>query len=195
MNLIYVRHGETHANARNLMQGLIDNRIAHLNELGIKQAKHVAVLLKDRKIDAIYCSDLTRAVQTANEIHKMHQNVKVVKTAMLRERHHGSFEGKALPAGTEGAYHAARYSVGTTPGGGEQLEDAYDRIFGVLEGMLEKHKGDTVLVVAHGSIGRIVVAIIEGVPIREINDRVNALANATPIEFEVKDLKYMGVQH
>ena len=54
MRIIFVRHGDT-----NLKTGT-------LSKTGVRQIKQSAKYLKNEKIDAIFCSPKTRAVQTAN---------------------------------------------------------------------------------------------------------------------------------
>lgn len=54
MKLIFVRHGE------------INLKTGTLSKAGIKQIKMVAKYLKNEKIDAIFCSPKTRAIQSAN---------------------------------------------------------------------------------------------------------------------------------
>jgi broad specificity phosphatase PhoE len=69
MRLIIIRHGETNDNANGICQGQNDSP---LSENGIAQAKSLALRFKDRKIDAVYSSDLQRAANTALEILKFH---------------------------------------------------------------------------------------------------------------------------
>ncbi len=194
IRLIFVRHGQTHANALGMCAGTMDDTVAHLNNEGVRQAKRAAELLKHTKIDMIYCSNLTRAVQTATEIRYFHTDVPMTKTAMFRERSHGAFEGRVLRGEEEAAYHTARYNIGTTPAGGEQLEDAYDRIYDELSRIVAAHKDETVLIVAHSGVGKILTAIINHIRITDILTKVKAPNNAEPMEFELQELKYMGAR-
>ena len=59
---VVARHGETLWNRRGLQQGQADSP---LSEPGIRQAEAIAEALADRAFDALYSSDLGRAVQTA----------------------------------------------------------------------------------------------------------------------------------
>ncbi len=69
MKLILVRHGETLWNKEHRVQGFTD--IA-LSETGKRQAERLAVCLRDERIDAIYCSNLQRAFETARVIGQFH---------------------------------------------------------------------------------------------------------------------------
>ena len=68
--LYLVRHGETESNVKKVYQGAGNSL---LTENGILMAKELAAFLKDLDFNGIYCSDLTRGVETANRIAKFHQ--------------------------------------------------------------------------------------------------------------------------
>ena len=63
--LCIVRHGETAWNAEHRVQGQLD---VPLNATGLAQAEAIARALGREKFDAIYASDLARALQTAAPI-------------------------------------------------------------------------------------------------------------------------------
>jgi len=88
--LYLVRHGETEWNVQKINQGQSESS---LTEIGIKQAKETAEKLKNVKFDAIFSSDLSRAYKTA-EIVRLDRNIVIQTSKLLRERAHGSFEGK-----------------------------------------------------------------------------------------------------
>lgn len=88
--LYLVRHGETEWNVKKINQGQSESS---LTENGIKQAKETALKLKDIKFDAIFSSDLSRTHRTA-EIIKLDRDIVIQTSKLLRERAHGSFEGK-----------------------------------------------------------------------------------------------------
>ena len=71
LELILVRHGETiwSRTQQHTFRGRFD---IPLNDLGVKQAKAVGMLLRDKEIYQIYSSPLIRAVDTANEIARFH---------------------------------------------------------------------------------------------------------------------------
>src|SRR3989339_1721811 len=88
--LYLVRHGETEWNVKKINQGQSES---FLTEKGIEQAKETAERLKDIKFDAIFSSDLSRTQRTA-EIIKLDRELIIQTSQLLRERAHGSFEGK-----------------------------------------------------------------------------------------------------
>ena len=67
LQLTFIRHGETNLNYLNLCQGHTDGK---LTAKGLNQAKLLGQSLKNEKFDKIYCSDLSRAVDTCEGILK-----------------------------------------------------------------------------------------------------------------------------
>jgi broad specificity phosphatase PhoE len=88
--LYFVRHGETEWNVKKINQGQSES---FLTEIGIKQVKETGEKFKDIEFDAIFSSDLSRAIKTA-EIIKLEREIPIQTSKLLRERSHGSFEGK-----------------------------------------------------------------------------------------------------
>ncbi|MEY3509337.1 MAG: hypothetical protein RLZ21_1094 [Pseudomonadota bacterium] len=92
--ICFVRHGETNWNAERRMQGHID---IPLNTTGMGQAKRLANALTQTKhsFDAIYSSDLERALHTANAVANA-LSLAVQTTPQLRERNVGQLQGLLL---------------------------------------------------------------------------------------------------
>lgn len=67
MKLILIRHAESLKNAGIWRKGLKNG----LSQDGEKQAKELAVRLKNEKIDCVYCSPTVRCRQTLEEILKI----------------------------------------------------------------------------------------------------------------------------
>jgi len=146
MRLIIVRHGETEANVKRLIQGGWSN--APLNKKGIEQAKNLAKSLKKEKIDYIYSSDLKRASQTAQEIFNYHPKASLTKTKALRELYAGVDEGKCK------GKSFTRYCLFSSykPEGGESLLEAQERVRNYFNKIYKKHENDNILIVTHGVI-------------------------------------------
>jgi alpha-ribazole phosphatase/probable phosphoglycerate mutase len=87
-----VRHGQTDWNVARRYQGHQD---IPLNDEGIQQAHNLALLLKDEVFDAIYSSDLQRAMQTAR-IFQEERDIAVIADERLREICFGDWEGATL---------------------------------------------------------------------------------------------------
>lgn len=178
MHLIVVRHGLTIENANDIVQGQLPGR---LSAEGIEQALETALKLKDRKFDAVYCSDLQRCKDTAAVICKFHPDNTVIYTPELRERKSGAQEGKpsdwdywkALP----GSENGKRYP------GGESWNDVYTRIQPFLNKVLAEHPNETVLFVTHGGVVRAIRALVAGVILDELQE--DGTPNAGSWEFDI----------
>ncbi|KAI0782212.1 phosphoglycerate mutase-like protein, partial [Abortiporus biennis] len=85
-----VRHGETDENRQGIMQGQLDTK---LNPAGVEQAQLTANALERVPLKAVYSSDLSRAVKTAEIILSKHPSVRLEKYAELRERYMGDLQG------------------------------------------------------------------------------------------------------
>ena len=87
--IILVRHGETRGNIDDKAQGHFD---APLTDLGVRQAEVLARRLENISIDAIYSSDLQRAVDTTSAIIDLQPDLEIQTRAGLREVYFGSYE-------------------------------------------------------------------------------------------------------
>ncbi|TVU01452.1 hypothetical protein EJB05_53102, partial [Eragrostis curvula] len=151
--VVIVRHGETSWNASRIIQGHLD---AELNDIGRQQAVAVAHRLsKEVKAAAIYSSDLKRAAETAETIARVCNLPNVVFDPALRERHIGDLQGMKLEvAATERpeAYKAfmSHKRNQQIPGDGESLDQLSERCVSCLYDIVEKHKGERIIVVSHG---------------------------------------------
>lgn len=147
MKLILTRHGETVENKKGIKQGQLPGR---LSKEGIEQAKKLAKRLKNEKIDAIYCSDLKRAVDTTKEIAKYHKSIPIFFVQELREGGLGSFEGKINP----------NIDWENRPDDVESRESMRKRAKKILDIAYKKYPKNTVLFVAHGGINKALITII-----------------------------------
>jgi len=154
MKLIITRHGETEENAAGIIQGHLHGK---LSNIGISQAKKVALRLKDEKIDFIYSSDLARTSDTAKEIAKFHSTVPIEFVKELREKYLGEWQGKSK---TELGFPKTLSIAGISPKDGETFEELFNRAKKFLYNILTKHSKDTVLFAGHNSINKALIAVI-----------------------------------
>ena len=192
MKLIFVRHGETFGNAEGVILGQHDGHYGQLNAIGIKQAKNVANKLKFENIDAIYSSDLSRAKDTVFEIAKYHKGIKISLLKELRERYYGADEGKKLTKEEREERAKILYNLNFRPGGGETVAELYNRIFRILDSIYKENIDNTVLIVGHAGMGRIITAISEEINLDEIGSKVSKAENTEIRIFEIKKLQYLG---
>lgn len=167
--LCLVRHGETHWNTERRLQGHLD---IPLNDHGREQASATAALLSGQHFDAIYSSDLIRAMETAQRIFG---GTDPVALPELRERHYGSFQGLTYEEAKQKlpeAYVAFenRNPSFEFPGGGESLLAFRGRVEYALNLLANRHTGQHILVVTHGGVLDIIHRLVTGKPLEAPRD-------------------------
>jgi probable phosphoglycerate mutase len=152
--IVAIRHGETAWNASTRIQGHTD---IPLNDHGQRQAQLLAqALAQADPIDAIYSSDLQRALATAQAL--AHQTgARLVTHVGLRERAFGDFEGRSFAQIEQEMPEQAqlwrtRVPDWTPPGGGESLLAMQQRVMTTVNALAERHPGQQIAVVAHGGV-------------------------------------------
>jgi len=149
LHLILVRHGETEWNAQRRYQGQSD---VSLSDLGKRQAKLIAGRLAGKEIDAIYVSDLKRAMETAQVIAEK-SGLKVLPEPRLRELKFGVLEGLTFDeAQVQYPEMIAAWleDFNRPPQGAETINLFNARVVSFLDDLKQKHDEQIVLLVAHG---------------------------------------------
>ena len=94
MELVFIRHGFSEWNAKNLFTGWRD---VNLTERGVEEAKSAGQKLKDAgyEFDIAFTSVLTRAIKTCNIVLEESNQLWIpqVKNWRLNERHYGALQG------------------------------------------------------------------------------------------------------
>lgn len=167
--LYLIRHGEV-ANAidKKVYNGQFD---VDLSPKGYKQMEDVAGFLSDKPIRAVYSSDLRRTVIGAGMIAYKH-NLKTIKKRDLREKDFAKWEGLAYDQVAE------RYPdeweawltdpVTSRPGGGETYIEVEKRVVPEMEKIISGHRGEEIVILAHGGVNRIILCHALGLDIRYI---------------------------
>jgi len=165
MRLYLVRHGETLWNEENRFQGWADQP---LSPRGEEQARRVASLLTPVAFGAAYCSDLQRAIRTA-EIILEGSDLEPVLLESLREMNIGELDGltvseieRRLPELLK-AWREDPLSVKMP--GGETLEEVSERCLAALDSLVERHRDENVLVVAHHTVNKAILYRLLGIPL------------------------------
>jgi broad specificity phosphatase PhoE len=166
--ILLARHGETDWNAERRVQGHTDRP---LNDAGIAQARALADELADERIDAVYASDLARALDTARVVAES-RGLSVVPVQELRERNFGTWEG-LLDEEILDRFPQAH----TGPWGDDETPDQLDeRVIEALTDIAARHPGGQILVVSHGGPLRAVLRRCGVSPERVANCHVSRLA-------------------
>ncbi|MCX6762006.1 MAG: histidine phosphatase family protein [Candidatus Moranbacteria bacterium] len=172
MKLYIVRHGRTVDNAKFILQG---HRPGKLSKEGLRQAEKVAERLKDIKFDVIYSSDLKRVVDTAEKI-IVHHEAPIYFKENLRERNLGSYQGKI----------ASEVDWDNLPADVETIAQLYERVARAVGEIYKKHPQENVLIISHGGFGRVLHAIILGIPVDRFSE-VEKPKNTSVYIYELKD--------
>lgn len=147
---------------------LIGHTDPPLDNEGICTLRNTAGKLENSEIDALYSSDLMRAVASA-EIIGDGRGLKPVARPSLRELYMGLWDGISVSEVMEKHPGAIKEwwddpSMFRTPEG-ESLSDLRARVLPELKDILERHKGETVCMVAHGGVNRVILFEAMGLPL------------------------------
>jgi broad specificity phosphatase PhoE len=166
--LYLIRHGATAANLARpaLLQGRAQN--PPLARLGVRQAEATRDFLAIRPIDHCYTSPLLRAVQTASLLAAPH-GLAPVPLEELIECDVGRWEGldwqsiRGLEPDGYRRFHANPAEFGYP--GGESFRTVHDRVLPIIDELLERHRGESVLIVAHHVVNRVYLARLLGLAV------------------------------
>ena len=159
--LLVARHGEAEYET-----DLCSDQGGSLTALGRKQARGLGESLRAERVARVWCSPLSRAVQTA-EIAAGTLGVDVVVREDLREYGVGALAG--TPAHDKEYFEGVfRRWVDGDPdaaiAGGERIDDLVARVQAVLEEIADEHRGEAALVVGHGGSMLATLPQLAGLP-------------------------------
>ena len=152
IHILFTRHGQTDWNRQMKIQGHIE---IPLNETGISQAEKAHEKLLNTPIDLIFSSPLGRAKKTA-EIIRGSRDIPIIVDDDLEEEFYGDMEGESRLDNE--AYLRQRTSYFKRYPHGESYFDVYHRVARFFEKLKKEYDGkvNTVLIVAHGGMSRVV---------------------------------------
>ncbi len=185
-----IRHGETEDAEPVRYKGHLD---VPLSEKGITQMRQLArYIVKDssscsNRLSAIYCSDLSRAMKSA-EIIAEPFGLEPIIMPELRERNFGEWEGmtfKEIEEKWPDAFKRwANNPLKHSPLGGESTTEVRDRVIKALNRILNEVQYSSsrsnrlnrsnglnnisIVIVAHGGVNRIIICEILGMPLENI---------------------------
>jgi probable phosphoglycerate mutase len=160
----FIRHAEAEGNLYRRMQGHYDG---HLTDNGRRQLEFLEKRFKNIRIDAVYSSDLRRAIETAAAIH-VPKGLPLHTDPRLREFYFGIVED--MPWGNAGYEFPdqIRY-FNEQPhlfrlDGAETIFSVQRRMREAVDEIVAANPGKTAAVVTHGSALRALLADLLGVP-------------------------------
>lgn len=188
--LLLVRHGETEWNATHRWQGFTG---PPLNTEGTRQAQELVGKLEGTDLAAVYSSDSTRAVQTAQIVADL-RGIAVRLDERLREVNFGEWE--SLTADEINKRYAGAFrewdacKLAAPPGGETDLEMA-ERVIEAMREIAAKHPGERVLVVTSGGPIRAVQADASGVDQATARLHFERAENCSVLEVRVEGQSFI----
>ncbi len=200
---ILVRHGETPWNREKRFQGHTD---IGLNATGIEQAHLLGKALRqipNLVFESAISSDLTRAQHTAAILLEHNPGPSLVTTSGLRERDYGQLSGLTgdeMRLKSPSEYEAlTRREPSAIIEGGESLNMFYARVTDTFQNLLDKHRGQTVLLVGHGGVLDCIYRLCTNTPVQAPRSWLvpNCALNIIDFDFQRKNsiLTWANLQH
>ncbi len=193
-HVVIIRHGQSQGNAEGRFGGHTDTP---LSPHGRRQAEATARALAPEKFDAIYSSDLPRAIETATPLARL-TGAPLENTEALRERSVGVMEGLTFEEAAE--QHPEQYQALLRRDfehvllGGESYRQTLDRASRKLDEVIEQHKGRRIALFAHtGTICILILHLMGALDAPELKPVWIATANCGIARFELRDDGFVRV--
>jgi len=180
--LFLIRHGDTESNSAEKYWGNTDVK---LSDAGLQQAERLRGRLATENIDAIYSSDLSRALATAETVASNH-GLEIITCAELREMNFGELEGLTFNEISQRYPEVTELWLKRNPKlkcpEGESIEEFNIRVSQFI-GRLENHAPqEAIVIVAHSGSLRSLLCHLLGIgPERHWQFRLD-LASLTILE-------------
>ena len=153
MKITLIRHGQTESNYLDICQGSTN---VLLNDTGRRQCQKLREKIKDKEYDICYTSPLVRAVETAMIL--IGDRVEMIPDKRLVDRDLGELEGKERNLYNSKMYWD--YNLNCSDLGVEPVQDIFKRCQEFVDYILEKHVGQSVMIVAHAATIRAIRHIL-----------------------------------
>ncbi|MDR2442727.1 MAG: histidine phosphatase family protein [Deltaproteobacteria bacterium] len=163
LRLFCIRHGQTVTNQGYVFNGWTD---VELSEEGKRQLNEAVAALKGLTFDAIYSSDLIRAVYGGKAL-AAQAGLNLIEEKQFRELHFGDCEG--LPFAKIQELYPALAEELIAPEGkdfkfpnGETAGFFRQRVGEALKALRERHPSGMVALFSHAGVGRAILAALLG---------------------------------
>ena len=168
--LLFVRHGHSLSNAARTFTG---QRDVPLSEIGLRQAELVSAYIREHyRVDAIFASDLSRAVATVRPLADA-LGMEVMPEAAFREVNGGLWQGMTMDeiAAAYPEEHALWiHNIGLSrPTGGEAVADVQARALARIRTIAAENGGRTVVIATHAGVLRTLECAWLGLPLSEMH--------------------------
>jgi len=180
MPIVYLlRHAQSVANTKGILAGQDDS--VELSKDGFKHSKELANYLQTLKVSQVYCSPLTRCIQTITPFMKANPKIEFQIEPELIEMNYGDWSGKKLRTLSKDKRWKNvqnKPSTFTFPQG-ESFRQMRRRVEGLIKD-LSAQKGP-ILLVTHGDIIKMFLAASLGLPIDKFQSFVAEPASISAI--------------
>jgi 2,3-bisphosphoglycerate-dependent phosphoglycerate mutase len=184
VTLLMTRHAETVWHRENRYAGTSD---IDLSPNGVQQAQRLAEWVRTRKIDAVVCSPVRRARETAAPS-ALAAGLEIEIEDDLREVGFGIAEGRTLSELDADVVARFRADPVAHPfPGAEQPTVAAERCAAALRRIAARHADHTVLVIAHNTLLRLGLCALLGLPVARYRQVFPRLDNVAVTEIALAD--------
>lgn len=192
IKIYFIRHGESLWNKSSKVQGALD---IPLSDRGKREASLIGQRMLEEKIDVVYASDLSRAIDTAKEISSL-KGLDVNILEDIREMSFGDWEGKSMDVIKLNRKEELERWIFTPEKqkfkGGESLEDVQVRTRRALDKIISR--GDkNIAIVSHSVAIKVMILDLLGIPLEFYKNM--SLGNVSLSLVEIRDFNNVLVKY
>lgn len=179
MNLTIIRHASVEEKYLGCYNGHID---IGLSQQGILDAKGLKKQINPNDYDAVYCSNLKRAIQTADAL----ELKDIIYTDALREKSWGEHEGKSFD---EIGIEYENFTQYIDALGGESVEDFVRRVKSFLYSVpphkrWNKSSISNILIITHSGVIKTLLSFHENISLEDAFNKNIPYLSITRIKIE-----------
>jgi len=162
-NIWLIRHGEPNTDSKGRCYGSLE---IGLSPEGQRQIELVSQALRNELFTAIYVSPRKRAIESGKLLAHSH-SCSVMLDERLREIDFGDFEGHKyddIARSHPDIYHQwMEHPTEAQFPNGESFQQMQTRVLDAAHQIYRKHHGETIAIVSHGGVNRILLANALGI--------------------------------
>jgi broad specificity phosphatase PhoE len=162
IEIIYETHSTTTDNEQGLATGWLPGQ---LSEAGRRQARELGERRRDEAPAAVFVSDLSRAVKTA-EIAFFDSEIPIYTDARLRECNYGELNGMPVAqlVGSRTKHIDEPYPEG------QSYREVVDAMSAFLVDLAARWDGNRILIIAHSANRWALDHLLKGIPLEDLVD-------------------------
>lgn len=155
----------------------------HLNDEGKAQAEALGQRLADTPIQRLYASPLERTMETAEAVRQHHPGLEIQQHPQIGEVRYGDWEGMEISklTGRKMWHMVQHYPSRASFPNGEAMRDVQIRGVNAIEALVTAHPRETVAVVSHADLIKMILAHYLGMHLDEFQRIVIAPASISTL--------------